>query len=288
MCCRVRPGALFGALGGKTQRAVEADRLAVEVNVLGDLLGELSVLVGPAHPLRERDGGPPVGVQLLRVGVAERGREESAGCDRHHPDAGRGEVAGERQRHRDDAALGRRVGGLADRAVEGGDRGGVDDDAALAVLERLGRRDGGRRQPVDVVGGRQEDADHCGERLLRGGQARLVERARPAAAAVGDDRDPQRAALGGRVDRALHAVFIGDVGSDEHGPVAQLIRHRLALGLVEVGDDDVRAGRVQPPGGGRPEAAAASGDERRCSLDVHRPPSGAGYEAAPDGAVIVS
>ena len=39
----------------------------------------------------------------------------------------RDEVARDRQRHADDAALGGRVGGLADLAVEGGDRGGVDD-----------------------------------------------------------------------------------------------------------------------------------------------------------------
>ena len=43
------------------------------------------------------------------------------------------EVAGDGQGHADDAALRRRVGGLADLAVEGGDRGGVDDGAPLVV-----------------------------------------------------------------------------------------------------------------------------------------------------------
>src|SRR5215472_12652079 len=53
LCRRVKT--LSGSLGGKAQRAVEADRLAVEVGILGDLLGQLSVLTCAAHPLGERD-----------------------------------------------------------------------------------------------------------------------------------------------------------------------------------------------------------------------------------------
>ena len=52
----------------------------------------------------------------------------------------RAELARRRQGQRDDAALGRGIGGLADLALEGGDRGGRDDDAALAVAVRLGDR----------------------------------------------------------------------------------------------------------------------------------------------------
>ena len=50
------------------------------------------------------------------------------------------EVAGDRQGHADHAALGRRVGGLADLAVERRDRRGVDDDAAL-LADRFGLGD---------------------------------------------------------------------------------------------------------------------------------------------------
>ena len=39
----------------------------------------------------------------------------------------------------DDAAFRCRIGGLADLAFEGRDRGGRDDDAALAVGQRLER-----------------------------------------------------------------------------------------------------------------------------------------------------
>ena len=102
--------------------------------------------------------------------------------------------------------------------------------------------------------------------------ALLVERARPAAPAVRDDRDPQRAEVSGRVDGLLNAFLVGRVGAHEQGPVAQLVRYCLALGLIEVTDDDPCAGRVEPAGGGGAEAAAASGDERHCSLDVHRSP----------------
>ena len=49
-------------------------------------------------------------------------------------DAEAAEVAGHRQRHAGDAGLGRGVGDLADLALERGDRRGVDDHAALAVL----------------------------------------------------------------------------------------------------------------------------------------------------------
>ena len=134
------------------------------------------------------------------------------------------------------------------------------------------RGDGGRGQAVDVVGGGQEDVDHPGERLLRGRLALLVERALAAAPAVRDHRDAQRAELGGRVDGLLNAVGVGHVGPHEQGAVTELVRHRLALGLVEITDDDPCAGRVQPPGGRGAESAAAAGDERHCSGDVHRAP----------------
>src|ERR1043166_2126836 len=45
------------------------------------------------------------------------------------------------------AGLGRGGGDLADLAVERGDRRGVDDHAALAVVERLGLHDRCRGQP---------------------------------------------------------------------------------------------------------------------------------------------
>ena len=69
--------------------------------------------------------------------AASIGVSKMPGRDRHHADAARRQVARGRQRHADDAALRRRVGDLADLPVEGGDRRGVDEDAALAVLVGL-------------------------------------------------------------------------------------------------------------------------------------------------------
>jgi hypothetical protein len=84
-----------------------------------------------------------------RLGIAERvlrlfrqrhqeRRQEDPGRDRHDADAIAGEFARDRQRHADNAALGRGVGGLADLAVEGRDACGVDDDAALFAFRRGG------------------------------------------------------------------------------------------------------------------------------------------------------
>ena len=49
-----------------------------------------------------------------------------------------GQVARRGQGHPHDRTLRGRVGQLSDLAVEGGHRGGVDDHAPLAVVERLG------------------------------------------------------------------------------------------------------------------------------------------------------
>jgi hypothetical protein len=65
------------------------------------------------------------------------GGVEEAWGDGGDPDAGAGELAGQGQRHGDDAALGRGVGGLPDLAVEGGHAGGVDYNAAPPLLVGL-------------------------------------------------------------------------------------------------------------------------------------------------------
>ena len=77
------------------------------------------------------------------------------------------QVARDRKRHADDAAFGGRVGDLADLAVEGRDRRGVDDHAALAVLVRLVDEHRGRREAQDVEGADQVDGDDHLEGLER-------------------------------------------------------------------------------------------------------------------------
>ena len=152
-----------------------------------------------------------------------------------------GEVARRRQREADDAALRGGVGDLADLAVEGGDRGGVDADAALAVVVGLVvvHRRGGEAQHVE--GADQVDLDHVGEDLevvrpLLGDRA--LRPADPGAA----DRDPQLAAARAP-RRPPPATCSGSItfASTKLAPLAELAGQRLALLGVEVGDHDARA-----------------------------------------------
>ena len=121
------------------KRAVETDHLAVEHLVLDDVPDERAVLGGPTqsrregHLLSERD---PRGFRQRR----EERCVEDARRNRHAPDADRRELPRHRQGEADDAALRGRIGRLADLTVEGRDRRGVDDHAALARFERRGSR----------------------------------------------------------------------------------------------------------------------------------------------------
>ena len=81
------------------------------------------------------------------------------------------------------------------------------------------------------------------------------------------------AGLGGRCDGRLELLGLEHVGLDEAGSVAELVRERLALLGVEVGDHHRGAVGVQAPGGRLAEARGAADDERACSVDLHRAPS---------------
>jgi hypothetical protein len=72
-------------------------------------------------------------LHVLRRALQQR-RVEDARQDRVDADAVARKIARDRQRHADDAALRCRIGRLADLAVFGRDRGGVDDRAAFAVF----------------------------------------------------------------------------------------------------------------------------------------------------------
>jgi hypothetical protein len=111
-----------------------------------------------AQARREGRGLAERVLHLLRQRLHHRGQEQ-ARRDGVHADAVARQFAGDRQRHADHAGLRGRVGGLADLALEGGDRGGVDDHAALAlgVGLALGHRHGGEADHVE--GADQVDAD---------------------------------------------------------------------------------------------------------------------------------
>ena len=154
-------------------------------------------------------------------------------------DAAAGQVAGGGQGQADDAALRGRVGDLADLAVEGGDRGGVDADAALAARRRGRCRSSpsqARRSTLKVpirltLITLWKISRSCGPCLP------AVRWAQPMPGAA--DRDPQAAlGLGGGVDRRLDRLGLHHVRLDEAGAVAELGGQRLALLGVEVGDHD--------------------------------------------------
>ena len=115
-------------------------------------------------------------------------------------DAALGHVARRGQGHADDAALRGRVGDLADLAVVGGDRGGVDADAALAFLVGLvlAHRRGGEAQ--DVEGADQVDLDHVGEEFEVVGAALVGNPLGPADPGAADGDAQSAGTAGGVLD----------------------------------------------------------------------------------------
>jgi hypothetical protein len=92
---------------------------------------------------------------------------EQPWCDRHYTDTHARKFARRRQCHADHAGFRRRVSRLSDLALIGGDRCGVDDDATLAVFQRIELHHSRRGQPQQVEAANQIDADHpleCGQR----------------------------------------------------------------------------------------------------------------------------
>ena len=170
--------------------------------------------VGLAEALREGDACAELLAGLLGQRRQQR-RVEQAGGDRVDADPVLREVAGGGEGHPDDAALGGRVGDLADLAVEGGDRGGVDAHAALAVLERLvgDHCRGGEAQHVE--GADQVDRDDRLERHQRVRALGARDLLRPAGAGAADG-DPQTAlGLGGLLDGGLHLLLVAHVAGNE-------------------------------------------------------------------------
>ena len=69
-------------------------------------------------------------------------------------------------------------------------------------------------------------------------------------------------ACGRERDGRLELLGLRDVGGGELRALAELGDERLAARGVEIGDDDVRAARVQRPRGRLAEARGAADDER--------------------------
>ena len=135
-----------------------------------------------------------------------------------------GEVARGREREADDAALGGRVGDLADLAVVGGDRGGVDADAALALVVGVVAEHRGGREAQHVEGADQVDR---GSRVSN--SSKLCGPLRPAIFSAGpmpaqQTRSAARRSPAACGDGGRDLLGVGDVGGDEVG--AELVGQR--------------------------------------------------------------
>ena len=191
------------------------------------------------------DGGEQV-LRLLRQ-IGQQRRQEQARRNGQHANAELRQFARDRQRHRDDAALGGRIGGLTDLAVIGGNRGGRDHDAALAGRQRLQLRHLRRRKPQHVEGADQVDLDHPVE-IGKRHRAVAADHALGDADAGAVDQHARRAMrLGGRGDRGFRRGRIGDVA--DHGDAADLGGDGFGELGVEVAYRDL--GALAPPAGAR-------------------------------------
>src|SRR2546425_6739221 len=204
-------------------RAVEPDRLAVQHRVLDDVQGQRRKFRGTAETRREGYLLAERGADRIGQGREKRG-VENAGRDRHHADPELGEVARNRERHAHNAALRGRVGSLADLAVEGRDRRGIDDDPAL-TLGPWGVLRHERGAESDAVEGADEvHLDDAGELFeLRRTRSPDGFHRRADASAVDEHVEAAEAVPSGLEGRA-YLVTARDVGGGEDGPLAHGLR----------------------------------------------------------------
>ena len=192
--------------------------------------------------------------------AASSGVSKRPGSDRHHADAAAREVARGGQRQADDAALRGRVGDLADLAVEGGDRGRVDADAALALVVGLvvDHRGAARRSTLKVpirltLITLWKISRSCGPACRRCAAPSRSPRSRPRSAARRRRRRGSTAACTCSGSMTFASTKLARSPSSRG--------QRLALLGVEVGDHDAtrrRACRARAVAAPSPEAPPAT------------------------------
>src|SRR5580692_1461953 len=254
-----------------TDRAIEADRFAIQHRDFeygGDELGKLRRL---SQSRRKRDLAGERGLQFLRHRIHHRGVED-ARRDRHAANAEPGKLASDRQRHAGQGCLRGGVGRLANLAFERRYRGGVDEQPALAV--------GGGRIVLHDRSSRliaEESADEVDVHDLReevpGHRAVLAEHATGAddAGAIHEQVDAVHVsarAFHGRI----HFGLGGHVTTDEQGIRAKSSRSRAARSLLYVQNDDLAALRHDVLGHRVTQAGSAACYDGACILNLHWSP----------------
>jgi len=96
----------------------------------------------------------------------------------------------------------------------------------------------------------------------------LLEQAADRDAGVVDHDIEAAVRVHGVADQGPHGIGVGDVDDGCRGPGPQLTSHRLGLGDVEVGDDDVAAAGDQLGGDGPPDAGSCSCHDRDAGLEA--------------------
>src|SRR6185437_11920993 len=138
--CNRRPAGLRPSARPHAQRAVQPDGLSVDHLVFDDVADEGREFCGTPGALRK--GSVPGQRKLHLWGKGSDHRSlKNAGRDGCNADADTGQLARGGKSEGCDAAFGRRVCGLANLPFKGSNGGGVDNDAALAILARLFRSD---------------------------------------------------------------------------------------------------------------------------------------------------
>ena len=193
--------------------------------------------------------------------------DRARSCTTRMPD-GR-EIARRRQRHADDAALRRRVGELADLAVERGDRRGVDDHAAVPSASGVGLRDLGRLERHHVERADQVDANDPIPLTAHVRRAVLADRAYRDARAGAVDADAQR----------RHSAAIATPSATCSAFVTSAVKNFVAppSSLASASPFSALQSRIvtsappatQAPDCGLAETRRSPADDRCCSLDIH-------------------
>ena len=179
------------------------------------------------------------------------------------------QFARERKGHRGHAALGRRVGGLADLPVERGHRCRADHNAALAarVGRALGHRSG--READHVEGAGEVHPQDVHERLeIMHAVASEHARGHRDAGAV-DEAAQAAEALRGEFDRAGGSRLRCHVGLAKGGVGAERRGQGFTVFAVAIHEQHARAGTREHQRGGRAEPRCGAGDDERCAVDLH-------------------
>ncbi|MNJ37217.1 hypothetical protein D3C77_320270 [compost metagenome] len=208
-------------------------------------------------------------------------RFKNTGGNGHHTNAKTCQLTGRWQRQAGDGTLGGSIGGLADLAVVGGNRGGVDNDPTLTFGARFTFGHGCSGQTQQIEAADQINVDDPAETLQAVG-AVLAQDFLGTDNAGAVDQPLQAAKRGNSsIDGGLGRCLLTDVGNGETCLAAQ----RLCFGLygfgIEVDQHDLGTRFDEHFGGGCTEARGRAADDEVLVGNLHdRVPQALAVEAS--------